>query len=320
MRYINKFPWLKSRVENITIRFLCLFIVLENSTGGQRTAAEPLGPISVNVSVESASTRSHRTGIRGHRGLLTTVAGGGHKRHHHHHHHHHKRHRDNRSEKVPAVDNISPTSINNNNNNNDKNNNDGGGDDDVTESDKKRPPADGASLTPPAQPLAQLPLQLTATASPQPHHAATTPAPVSQPVPLVAPSLFSLFLNAPLLQPHTQWLYSQLYPNPYLSHLRNTMIFDNESTAAAMAAAAAQKNVDGGVLQDEDTSAVENESPKKSPAPPLLSNDDDGCGEDASPISPKTNAKQTDVWRPYWCVSALSVCHRPIVTVISKLY
>lgn len=324
-----------------------LVLFADGNNGSTRTATEPLGPISVNVSVDSATTRIHRTGIRGHRGLLTTVSGSGaHKRHHHHHHHHHKRHRDNRSEKsaVAAVtaDRLSPTvvavsaatAINNNDNNNNNGSSGGGGDehekikrraadDDhrvkrVARTTPSPPPPPTLRLPPPAQPVAQLPQHIMAAASaavsPRSHHpsAPALPPPVTQPVPLVAPSLFSLFLNAPLLQPHTQWLYSQLYPNPYLSHIRNTMIFDNESTAAAVAAAAAQKAVgDGisGVLDDGDGSAVENESLKKSPSDEGEADNGGGAGADdevdcdgaeASPaISPKTTAKQTDVWRPY---------------------
>jgi len=90
------------------------------------------------------------------------------------------------------------------------------------------------------------------------------------------------------------------------------MIFDNESTAAAVAAAAAQKAVGGGiggVVDDGDGSAAENESPKKSPPDEgevdggsgVGADDEVDCdGADASPaVSPKTTAKQTDVWRPY---------------------
>ncbi|VVC43204.1 Acute myeloid leukemia 1 protein (AML1)/Runt,Runt domain,p53-like transcription factor, DNA- [Cinara cedri] len=296
------------------------------ANGTTRTCTtEPLGPISVNVNAEGTSTRGHRPGIRGHRGLLTTVAAGsGHKRHrdhhgHHHHHHHHKRHhRESRhhAEKslAVAVDGSSP-SVNAAvpiTNNNDNNNNDGGG---LTEDKKRGPPPDDRDgrkrvvteamlrpSSPPAKPLAQLPPALR-TASPRSQHAIAGGPPVTQPIPLVAPSLINLFLNAPLLPPHTQWLYSQLYPSTYLSHIRNTMIFDNESTAAAVAAAAAQKNTElcasgggggGGSDENEETSAAENGSAKKSPTPA------DNDAETTSPaVSPKTNAKQTDVWRPY---------------------
>ncbi len=42
-------------------------------------------------------------------------------------------------------------------------------------------------------------------------------------------TLFSLFLNSPLLPPATQWLYTQLYPNPYSAfHMKNT--FDEMAT------------------------------------------------------------------------------------------
>ncbi|XP_050060993.1 protein lozenge-like isoform X1 [Aphis gossypii] len=319
----------------------------EGNNGGGRTATEPLGPISVNVSMDSATTRSHRTGIRGHRGLLTTVSGSGaHKRHHHHHssshHHHHKRHRSEKSAVAAAADRLSPTAVaaaaaasavnnNNDNDNNDNNNdndndnnNNGGGVDGHGDKNKRRdddhrgrraartppspppPPPPQLRPPPPAQPVAQLPPHIAAAVSPRSHQPAGTAPPVTQPVPLVAPSLFSLFLNAPLLQPHTQWLYSQLYPNPYLSHIRNTMIFDNESTAAAVAAAAAQKSGGGGDDGDGD-----NESSKKSAADEgdadgghgaaAGDDEDDRDGGDASPaaVSPKTTAKQTDVWRPY---------------------
>lgn len=78
------------------------------------------------------------------------------------------------------------------------------------------------------------------------------------------------------------------------------MIFDNESTAAAVAAAAAQKTmIEAGdvagpavvVADDEDAAraAADPGSPEKSPSDV---NDDN--------VSPKTNARQTDVWRPYW--------------------
>jgi len=90
------------------------------------------------------------------------------------------------------------------------------------------------------------------------------------------------------------------------------MIFDNESTAAAVAAAAAQKAAGdsiGGVVDDGDGSPAENESPKKSPVDEGeadvgsgggADDEDDHEGADASPaVSPKTTAKQTDVWRPY---------------------
>ncbi|XP_060872874.1 protein lozenge-like isoform X2 [Metopolophium dirhodum] len=343
--FTNIFPYNGTTTE--VIQQQTINTGTDGNNSSTRTATEPLGPISVNVSVDSATTRSHRTGIRGHRGLLTTVSGSGaHKRHHHHHHHHHKRHRDNRSEKsavvAVTVDRLSPTvvaasaaaAINNNDNNN--NNGSSGGAGDEHDKNKRRaadddhrvrrvarttpspPPPPTLRPPPPAQPVAQLPPHIMAAAaaavSPRSHHpsASVPPPPVTQPVPLVAPSLFSLFLNAPLLQPHTQWLYSQLYPNPYLSHIRNTMIFDNESTAAAVAAAAAQKAVGGGiggVVDEGDGSAAENESPKKSPADEGEADGGGGVGADdevdrdgadASPaVSPKTTAKQTDVWRPY---------------------
>ncbi|XP_025405345.1 protein lozenge-like isoform X2 [Sipha flava] len=281
-----------------------------NSNGGRPAAAEPLGPISVNVSVENATVRGHRTSSRGHRGLLTTVAGAGHKRHqhHHHHHHHHKRHRDGRTEKT--ADRLSPSAAaavtnnnNNNNNNDDDDNNNNGGDD------KKRVAAvDGVTTTTPAHPVAQLPpppppppppphvTAAAAAVSPRPQH----PAAVTQPVPLVAPSLFSLFLNAPLLQPHTQWLYSQLYPNPYLSHIRNTMIFDNESAAVAAAAHKGAAAVGAAVAEDGhgDASAGPENEPTRSPDRPT--DEDDATSRSPPPVSAKTcSAKQTDVWRPY---------------------
>ncbi|XP_025199190.1 protein lozenge-like isoform X2 [Melanaphis sacchari] len=353
--FTNIFPY--NGTTNEVIQQQTINSGADGINSSARTVTEPLGPISVNVSVDSATTRSHRTGIRGHRGLLTTVTGSGaHKRHHHHHHHHHhKRHRaDNRSEKsavvsaAMAADRLSPTAVtasasaavsnsnnNNNNNNNDNNNNNGGGGIDEHDKNKRRasdddhrggrrsaktPPSPPPQLRPPppAQPVAQLPPHIMAAAgaavSPRSHHPAAPAPPVTQPVPLVAPSLFSLFLNAPLMQPHTQWLYSQLYPNPYLSHIRNTMIFDNESTAAAVAAAAAQKAAGDGIGGGGDDggdggSVAENESSKKSPA---ADEGDADCGRgddgddrdgaaDASPaVSPKTTTKQTaDVWRPY---------------------
>ncbi|XP_022165177.1 protein lozenge-like isoform X2 [Myzus persicae] len=341
--FTNIFPYNGTTTE--VIQHQTINTGTDGNNSSSRTATEPLGPISVNVSVDSATTRSHRTGVRGHRGLLTTVSGSGaHKRHHHHHHHHHKRHRDNRSEKNAAVavaaDRLSPTAIAASAataiTHNDNNNNNGGSGADEHDKSKRRatdddhrvrraartppsppPPPSTLRPPPPAQPVAQLPPHImaaaAATVSPRSlHPSASAPAPpVTQPVPLVAPSLFSLFLNAPLLQPHTQWLYSQLYPNPYLSHIRNTMIFDNESTAAAVAAAAAQKAAGGtigGVVDDGDGSAAENESPKKSPADDVeaevggggADDEDDRDGADTSPaVSPKTTAKQTDVWRPY---------------------
>ncbi|KAE9539882.1 hypothetical protein AGLY_005134, partial [Aphis glycines] len=145
----------------------------DGNNGGGRTATEPLGPISVNVSVDSATTRSHRTGIRGHRGLLTTVSGSGaHKRHHHHHssshHHHHKRHRSEKSAvAAPAADRLSPTAVaaaaasavnNNNNNDNDNdndNNNNGGGVDEHGDKNKRRDDdhrGRRAARTPPSPP------------------------------------------------------------------------------------------------------------------------------------------------------------------------
>ncbi|XP_060850608.1 runt-related transcription factor 3-like isoform X1 [Rhopalosiphum padi] len=343
--FTNIFPY--NGTNNEAIQQQTINTGTDGNSSSARTATEPLGPISVNVSVDSATTRSHRTGIRGHRGLLTTVSGSGaHKRHHHHHHHHHhKRHRSEKSALAAAAvaDRLSPTAVAASAaasavNSNDNNNNNGGDVIDEHDKNKRRaadddhrvrraartpsspppplPPPPQLRPPPPAQPVAQLPPHIVAAAaaaavSPRSHHPAAPAPPVTQPVPLVAPSLFSLFLNAPLLQPHTQWLYSQLYPNPYLSHIRNTMIFDNESTAAAVAAAAAQKAVGGGDVgvaggDDGDGSAAENESPKKSPTDEgdgAAGGDDvdDHDGGDASPpaISPKTTAKQTDVWRPY---------------------
>ncbi|XP_050434776.1 runt-related transcription factor 2-like [Adelges cooleyi] len=242
-----------------------------NGGNAEPNRAEPLGPISVNVSAESG-TRSHRTGLRGHRGLLTTVSG--HKRHP-------RRHASSRPDPLPAAksgdetitDNVTPpppptppSHVN-----------------------KKQEAVESADATPPEQ------------RPPPPPPPPPPPSAVTQPVPL-APSLFSLFLNAPLLQPHTQWLYSQLYPNPYLSHLRNTMIFDNESTAAAVAAAAAAaQHNNNNNNNDEDETCAEKMSPQKALSPRA---DDTQA---ASPVtaaatdsvSPKTTAKQVDVWRPY---------------------
>lgn len=87
-------------------------------------------------------------------------------------------------------------------------------------------------------------------------------------------TLFSLFLNSPLLPPSTQWLYSQLYPNPYSTFQLKNSTFENI-----------------GIKEDEESKNDKSESPlrKSSPSP------NDYCKTSVKNAS----SKQTDVWRPY---------------------
>lgn len=88
-------------------------------------------------------------------------------------------------------------------------------------------------------------------------------------------TLFSLFLNSPLLPPSTQWLYAaQLYPNPYSAfQLKNS--FEDVTNK-----------------EDEERKNDASESPigKTSPSPT------DFC---KTSVKNSSSAKHSDVWRPY---------------------
>lgn len=86
-------------------------------------------------------------------------------------------------------------------------------------------------------------------------------------------TLFSLFLNSPLLPSSTQWLYTQLYPNPYSAfQLKNS--FEDVTNK-----------------EDEERKNDSSESPisKTTPSPTEC------C---KTPLK-NTSSKHSDVWRPY---------------------
>ncbi|XP_065213136.1 runt-related transcription factor 3-like isoform X2 [Planococcus citri] len=86
-------------------------------------------------------------------------------------------------------------------------------------------------------------------------------------------TLFSLFLNSPLLPSSTQWLYTQLYPNPYSAfQLKNS--FEDVTN----------KEDDERKVDSAPSSPVR----KKTPSP-----------TEFCKTSIKNSSKHSDVWRPY---------------------
>lgn len=87
-------------------------------------------------------------------------------------------------------------------------------------------------------------------------------------------TLFSLFLNSPLLPPSTQWLYTQLYPNPYSAFQMKNNSFEDVTN----------KETDDESKADTPTSPIR----KRTPSP-----------TDFCKTSVKNSSKHSDVWRPY---------------------
>lgn len=91
-------------------------------------------------------------------------------------------------------------------------------------------------------------------------------------------TLFSLFLNSPLLPPSTQWLYTQLYPNPYSAfHLKNS--FEE--------------------IHSKDDEDERKSEPSEAHIRKDINSPNDFCKTSAKNITNSSNNKTSDVWRPY---------------------
>ncbi|XP_054269643.1 runt-related transcription factor 1-like isoform X1 [Macrosteles quadrilineatus] len=123
---------------------------------------------------------------------------------------------------------------------------------------------------PPRPPEA--PVSSTSSGSAEPPRSVSPVYPTSPPLPFHPnPAFFSLFLNAPLLQP-SQWLYSQLYPH----HPYNHLPFRNPPP--------------------EEVSSDSRKSPPSSPSPVRIKSP---SPPPSSAPEPKSTSRSSDVWRPY---------------------
>lgn len=149
--------------------------------------------------------------------------------------------------------------------------------------DRRTPPPDDVSTgsrrtrkrsrSPPESRPPDAPVSSTSSGSVEPPRSVSPVYPTSPPLPFHPnPAFFSLFLNAPLLQP-SQWLYSQLYPH----HPYNHLPFRNPPPPEE-------------VSSDSRKSPPSSPSPvrTKSPSPPP-----------SSATEPKSTSRHSDVWRPY---------------------